>query len=391
MKPCKLSVSLTAAAARIAVPVCPAGRGRGAGLVRRLMALLCFQTAALLAAPQTSGGSPQVPVVRPQPPLLHPARPPTDSQASSPDASPDDATMPGDWAPELLDTILSSTNPAASEALYDAAFAAGPDIIPQLQAALRDDRTAEFAAQCLAFLGGDKATTILQGLVADPRDLDLRRFYLGALGEYKASEITQLLLKAVGRSDLEPDRTVTEAAVWSLTVRSDPELVPQLKKAETKIEDPVIRDDVENAEAIIETRARYLASPEGKNAGASIPGALHTYFIAALQDEPGSAPKRPGALQTPQAKVEVGRVTFTPDQTRALAHAALEDPEATANYDVVLQKQLGDWAVVSVWEGSSTEVEAPEPPSKTSGVQTKKPASQTSRRPQPSPATKAPE
>jgi len=367
MKFCKPSVRITPQEGDVR----SGRRGGCCGLVKALLTLLCFQTIALVAAAQTPPGSAEAPVVRPKPALLHPTKSSAADQPASPDAAPGDSPLPGDWAPELLDAILSSANPAASEALYDAAFAAGPDIIPQLEAALRDDRTAEFAAQCLAFLGGERAMTILQRLVADPRDLDLRRFYLGALGEYKASEITQALLKAVGRSDLEPDRTVTEAGVWALTVRSDPGLVPQLKQAETTIQDPVIRDDVENAEEVIATRARYLASPAGKNAGASIPEALHTYFIAAFRDDSKSAAKRQAAPPPPQ--IEVRRLTFSPGQDRALAHVALEVPQASANYDVVLQKQFGDWVVVSVWEGSSTETTAPEPAPRKQGL--KKPES----------------
>ena len=272
--------------------------------------------------------------------------------------------LPGDWAPELLDGILSSQNPAAGESLYDAAFAAGPGLIPQLQAALKDDRTAEFAAQALAFVGGDKAEQILEMLIADRRDLDLRRFYLGSLGEYPAPEIEQLLLNAVAKSDAEPDRTVTEAAIWALTVRSDPGLPAAIQRTESGIQDVVIRDDLDNARQVIQSRLKYLASSEGQNAGGSLEQAVRTYFIGALQE---SAPRPRGgaatshtAPESPAAAVEVNQTVFSPDKTRALAHVTFQGSEASANYDIVLQKQIGDWKVVSVWEGA--EPEEPETP-----------------------------
>lgn len=308
------------------------------------------------------------------------------AQKSKPDPPPavqpasaatDDNLPRGEWAPELLDAILSSSNPSAAESLYDAAFAAGPELIPQLEAALKDDRTAEFAAQCLAFLGGERPQQILESLISDPRDLDLRRFYLGALGEYPAPEIAQLLLNAVAKSDREPDRTVTEAAIWALTVRSGAGMPSQLQQAEAKIQDVAIRDDVDNARQVIEARTRYLASPQGRNAGGSIPEAVRTYFIGALEDEPTppagktAAGAPPSPPEPPPARAEVNRITFSPDQTRALAHVTFEDAEARANYDMVVQKQLGEWKVVSVWQGAtvekpeSTAIAAPRPKSQT--------------------------
>jgi hypothetical protein len=283
----------------------------------------------------------------------------------TPADSPADAgdPLPGDWAPELLDGILSAQNPTAGESLYDAAFAAGPGLIPQLQAALKDDRTAEFAAQALAFLGGDQAEQILQTLVSDPRDLDLRRFYLGSLGEYPAPELERLLLNAVAKSDAEPDRTVTEAAIWALTVRSEPDLPDQMKRAEAGIQDVAIRDELDNARQVIEARLAYLASPAGRDAAGSLDQAVRTYFIGALPKEPAPA-ARPAAAsarhEPPGPTLTVKRTIFSPDQTRALAHVTFEDSEASANYDMILQKQLGDWKVVSVWEGP--ENEKPEAP-----------------------------
>lgn len=273
-----------------------------------------------------------------------------------------DTPPPGDWAPELLDGILSSGNPAASEALYDAAFAAGPSVIPQLQAALKDDRTAEFAAQALAFVGGEKAEQILQTLITDRRNLDLRRFYLGSLGEYPAPEIEQLLINAVAKSDAEPDRTVTEAAIWALTVRSDPGLPAAIQRVEPGIQDPVMRDELDNARQVIQARLKHLASPEAQKAGGSLEQALHTYFIGALEQSAPHPRSASGtshvAAEPPPATVDVNHTVFSPDKSRALAHVNFEDSEASASYDIVLQKQLGDWNVVSVWPGPEIEKSA---------------------------------
>ncbi len=323
--------------------------------------LLCFGSlrAEGAVAAQQKPASTAATAAQPKAPSGEAAAPP----AHAPDSTADVAPLPGDWAPELLDGILSSSNSSAREALYDAAFAAGPGLIPQLDAALRDDRTAEFAAQCLAFLGGESAMRILATLVYDKRDLDLRRFYLGALGEYPDPDITQALIEAIAKSDAEPDRTVTEAAIWALSVRSDPSLPEKLQQAEGKLEDFVIRDDIDNVRQVISARARYLASAEGKKAGGSIPEAVHTYFIAALQSplrgaRPGGAPQ---AAEAQPAKMQIERVTFTPDSTRALARVALSDSEDSADYDIVLQKEVGDWKVVSVWMNSETEKAEPKP------------------------------
>ena len=288
----------------------------------------------------------------------------------------EEAMVPGDWAPELLDAILSSPDPAARESLLDAAFAAGPAIVPQLEAALKDDRTAEFAAQSLAFCGGNEALDILSKLAKDPRDLDLRRFLYGALGELRTSQATQALLDALAHADAEPDRTVTEAAIIALTVRSDLSLLPHLRETDKQIKDIVIRDDIENAVEVIEARARYMASPEGKNAGGSVEQEIRTYFIPAL--EPSASPRvptkppvqstkpensthTPPSQAKPEASVEVQKVTFSPDKTRALAHVVFQDPLALAKYDMVLQKEYGDWIIASVWLGDETEKTVPDP------------------------------
>jgi hypothetical protein len=283
-----------------------------------------------------------------------------------------EAPIPGDWAPELLYGIWNSDNPEASEALYRAAFAAGPDIIPQLEAALADDRTAEFAAQSLAFIGGRQSLEILAKLMKDKRDLGLRRFFYGALGEIATPEATRVLLDAIANSDAQPDRTITEAAILALTVRSDKALIPELREAESKAHDPVVRDDVENAIDVIGARAKYLATPEGEKPDFSIERAVRTYFIPALETSPPPSAQakttraqtakqaaHPAAPERPPVTVKIDRLTFSPDKTRALASVTFEIPGTVAKYDMVLQKQLGNWTLASVWLGP--EYQQPEP------------------------------
>jgi hypothetical protein len=276
------------------------------------------------------------------------------------------APLPSDWAAELLDGILSAPNAEAADSLFRAAFAAGRSIIPQLAIALKDDRTAEYAAQSLAFIGGEEALQILWKLQEDKRDLNLRRFYYGALAEYNADQAAQTLFEVINKSDSEPDRTVTEAAILALTVRTDPKLADLIRQAEKKVNDVVIRDDLENALDVIQIRSKYLATSEGKKAGGSIDAAVHTYFIPALLPPPPSPLEaeahRAGAK--PGVKVEIQNLTFSPDRQRALAAVTLEDPSAIARYDLVLQKRFGNWEVVSVWLGAETEKPGVTPPSK---------------------------
>jgi hypothetical protein len=301
-------------------------------------------------------------------------------------AQEEEKPLPGDWAVELLDKLGNSPNAEASDALYRATLAAGPDVIPLLEEALKDDRTAEFAAQALAYNGGEKALQILWKLVTDPRDLNLRRFYYGALAEFDSPEATQTLLDVIRRADQEPDRTVTEAAILALTVRSDPKLLDPLREAEGQIKDVVIRLDLENAVEVIERRSKYLATP-GNKAGGSIEQAVRTYFAPALEAAPPPEAAQPVAPQPPSARtpstssartpaarpqkkapppkpavdVHILNATLSPDQTRALARVAFEDPSATAYYDIVLQKRYGDWFVASVWLGSEVEKQPSKP------------------------------
>jgi len=329
------------------------------------------------------------------------------SEAKAPSAPPDKASAavassetkededaeglpPQDWAVQLMDAMVNGPSGEARDALLDAAFAAGPAVIPQLQAALKDDRTAEFAAQALAYMGGGDALKILAGLLDDPRDLDLRRFYFAALGEYKAPEASKILLYAMNHADEEPDRTVTEAAILALTVQADTSMVPQLEAADKKIKDYVLHDDLENAIAVIQTRAQFLASPAAPKPGGSVDDAVRTYFLPALEPpisaQGAGSPKPPHASPTsvtgaphgsprpplkptagkpaklegpPGVKVDIQGLTFSPNNERALARVLFATPEALANYDMVLQKREGNWNVASVWLNS--EAERPQP------------------------------
>jgi len=264
-------------------------------------------------------------------------------------------------SPGKLYAILSSPDPEASANLYRAAFAAGPALIPKLEIALKDDRTAEFAAQTLAFLGGERARAILAKLVNDPRNLDLRRFYYGALGGSNDPRRTEILLNKVRTSDHEPDRTVTQDAILALSISSDPSLVAKLRQAEKEVTDPVIQDDIDTATTVIELRAKYLASPAGKDSGSSVNQAIRTYFMPALQASPGGS----GAgQQDSQVEVHVRHLTYSPDKTRVLASVDFENPEAVASYWMVVQKTGTGWNVSSVWLGEEREKPQPSQPAK---------------------------
>jgi hypothetical protein len=329
------------------------GRSASLALQSLLLMACCFLVATRGLAQQSS---------HPAPKEKNPA-PQTSDNDSAEQA---EAPIPGDWAPELLDGILSAPNAQAADSLFRAAFAAGPSIIPQLAEAIKDDRTAEFAAQSLAFIGGDQAMPVLWKLQDDKRDLNLRRFYYGALAEYDNDKATQTLFQVIDKSDAEPDRTVTEAAILALTVRTEANLTDLIHQAEKKVTDVVIRDDLENALDVIRIRSKYLATPEGKKAGGSVDAAVRTYFIPALLPPPPSPADTAAhrAPAKPDVKLEIQNLTFAPDQLRALAAVTLEDPTSVAKYDLVLQKRLGNWEVVSVWLGSESEKQAPPPPNK---------------------------
>lgn len=271
--------------------------------------------------------------------------------------------LPGDWAPELLYGIWNSPNPQAAQELYRAAFAAGPAIIPQLQAALKDDRTATFAAQSLALIGGSEAMKILATLVNDKRNLDLRQFYYGALAETDDVQSRNTLLEVVRNADSEPDRQVTQQAILALSTRSDLSVAEALRQAEKQVNDPVIGDDIESAISVISARARYLA--ERKVAGTSMPleRAVRAYFIAALNPALSMPPRAAGATRPhfPHVEVKIQSLTFSPDHSRALAHVFFEDPAALAEYDIVLQKKFDSWTVASVWLGPEHERERAHP------------------------------
>jgi hypothetical protein len=302
-------------------------------------------------------------------------QPTTPAKEAAPSAPPpltsadEDQPLPGDWGPELLYGLLSSPNEEASYDLLRATFATGPAIIPQLTEALKDDRTAEYAAQSLAFIGGDQSLPVLWKLLSDRRDLNLRRFTYSALAEYDSPQATDILFDAIDKSDAEPDRTVTESALIALTIRTDATLPPRLLASEKKLQDVVIRDDLANARAVIEERAKYLASPAGRKSGGSIESAVRTYFIPALETAPtpparpvppignaaSKAPASPALPPRPAVSVTVRNITFSPDKNRALARVIFEDPSAMAYYDFVLQKRSGNWTLASVWLGPEVE------------------------------------
>jgi hypothetical protein len=284
--------------------------------------------------------------------------------------------LPGDWAVALLDKIANSPNPEARDGLLRVVMAVGPAAIPMLEPALQDDRTAEFAAQSLAFMGGEQALKLLWGLQTDKRDLNLRRFYYGALAEFDVPEAHETLLQVIRKADSEPDRTVTETAIVALTVHSNPAVLPALREAQESVKDFVIRLDLESAVEVIERRAKRPPLTPPRSSG-SIESAVRDYFAPALDNPSEAAPPSaakaipaPGAPAKPAArpippqldvKVRVENIAISPDQMRALARVIFEDPTASATYDIVLQKQFGEWTVASVWTGAQVEKTLPEP------------------------------
>src|SRR5690348_4918550 len=261
------------------------------------------------------------------------------------------------WDPAKLYAILTAQDPGASENLYRAAFAAGPAIIPKLESALNDDRTAEFAAQTLAYFGNDQSLAILEKLVKDPRDLDLRRFYYGALGGSGNPHNTEILLNKVLASDHEPDREVTQNAILALSISSDAALVPRLRQAQMQVTDPVIQDDIETAAMVVELRAKFITTPAVKLSGASVEQTIRSYFMPALEPPPAATNE---GQQHAGAEVHVKDLTYSPDKTRVLAGIDRENHEAVASYHMVLQKNQTGWKVTSVWLGE--EREKPQPP-----------------------------
>ena len=266
----------------------------------------------------------------------------------------------GQWDPAELYAILTSQNPQVSEDLYRAAFAAGPAIIPKLENALKDDRTAEFAAQTLAYFGDAKSMAILEKLLKDPRDLDLRRFYYGALGGSGNPRDIETLLNKVRSSDREPDRDVTRNAILALSISSDATLVSRLHEAETQVTDPVIQDDIDTAAMVIELHSRFMATMAGKSAESSPEQAINSYFMPALQPPAGS-----DAQQHAGVEVNVKNLTWWPDKSRVLATVDFENAEAAASYHMVLQKNQSRWKVVaSVWLEDEREKPQPQIPQK---------------------------
>lgn len=265
------------------------------------------------------------------------------------------------WDPAELYSILTAQDTQARENLFRAAFAAGPVIIPKLENALKDDRTATFAAQTLAYLGGEKSMSVLEKLLKDPRDLDLRRFYYGALGAFRDPHDVEILLDKVRTSDHEPDRDVTRDAILALSISSDAALVPQLRQAEKQVTDPAIQDDIETAAMVVALRTKYMATPAGKNAGSSAQQAVRSYFMPALEAAPESGN---AGGQAPGVEVNIRNLTWSPDKMRVLAAVDFENPEAVATYHVVVQKHPAAWKVASVWLGEEREKPQTQAPKK---------------------------
>ena len=272
-----------------------------------------------------------------------------------------DRLLNSQWDPAKIYATLTAQDPQASENLYRAAFAAGPAIIPKLDSALKDDRTATFAAQMLAYIGGAKSLAILERLLKDPRNLDLRRFYYGALGAYRDSHDVEVLLNKVRTSDHEPDRDVTRAAILALSISSDAALVPELRQAEKQVTDPVIQDDIETAAMVVGLRAKYMATPAGKDAGSSVEHAIRSYFMPALQAMPGGGD---AGGQANGVEVNIRNMTWSPDRTRVLAAVDFENPEAVASYHLVVQKHTTGWKVAGVWLGEEREKPQKQTPEK---------------------------
>ncbi len=323
-----------------------------AGRSRALLAAACCLWLAAAAGAQTSPPASSAAQNAGQKPSATAAQTPSAGAKPSATAAAQAAppAVPGDWEPQLLYDIWNSPTPQAAEVLYRAAFAAGPAIIPQLQAALKDDRTATFAAQSLAFIGGEQALKILATLEHDPRDLDLRLYYYGALGGEETPQAVGKLVEVVRNSDAEDDRSVTEAAVLALSVHSDPSVAAALHQALQVVNDPVISDDIDSAISVITARSRYLAARRARGEKFSIQRAVRTYFIAAL-DPALSVPAGEPPPHFPHVEVKIQSLTFSPDRQRALAHVYFEDPQALAEYDLVLQKRGENWTLSSVWLG----------------------------------------
>ncbi len=259
----------------------------------------------------------------------------------------------GTWAVILMDEILNAPNPAARDHLLRSGFAAGSGIIPSLEKALADDRTAEFAAQLLAFFGNDRALNVLQKLEKDPRDLALRRFFYGALGEFNTPNSREKLLQVVSQADSEQDVAVTEMAILALTVASDPAAAGRLKELSSGLGSILIQDELQSAVEVMDIRAGYLerARKEFPD-GFSVQQAVEGYFVGAgigdVATGRGPGGTRPGSA-LPPVQLHIENLTFSPNSLRVLARVRLEDPEGSASYDLVLQQRLGSWEMASVW------------------------------------------
>src|SRR5208283_413700 len=105
-------------------------RSERTGLMGRVWQSLLLMACCLFFGARGGAQQPATPA----PPAKVPAAQAPDNEASEQVQEP----LPGDWAAELLDGILSAPNAEAADSLFRAAFAAGQSIIPQLAESLKD-------------------------------------------------------------------------------------------------------------------------------------------------------------------------------------------------------------------------------------------------------------
>ena len=84
---------------------------------------------------------------------------------------------------------------------------------------------------------------------------------------------------------------------------------------------------------------------------------LHVRLVLDLTKKSGAKP-RTAPPADPPVNVKISHLTFSPDHARALARVEFEIPSAIARYDMVLQKQAGNWRLASVWLGEEEDTSA---------------------------------
>ncbi|MGH9448782.1 MAG: hypothetical protein ACRD3O_24155, partial [Terriglobia bacterium] len=135
--------------------------------------------------------------------------------------------------------------------------------------------------------------------------------------------------------------------------------------AESKLTDPVIRDDLAGAISIIQERAHYLASRGGQDSGSSIEQAVRLYFLPAIHPPSASSRgSRQAHIAPAETTIRIVHVELNPDRTRALARVIFEDSVEFAHYRMALEKAGKDWRVATVWLGSEEEEPVSQPAGK---------------------------